>query len=227
MAGYSRRTVTTYRSQFVRQDQGRLRWAISMTLWFTAALWVILFLLQVSGVPLRYFAIYPGRVGGLFGILTAPLVHGGYTHLLANSITLVVLGSALLYGYPRAAKIVVPVVYLGTGLLVWVFARPAYHLGASGLSFGIFFFVLIIGALRRDRLAVALSMAVFFLYSGMIWGVLPNEPQISFESHIFGALIGSALAFILKNKDPLPPQLPYDWEGEDDDDDGDWERFTK
>ena len=196
-----------------------------MTLWFTASLWVILFLLQVSGVPLHYFAIYPGRVGGLFGILTAPLVHGGYIHLLANSITLVVLGSALLYGYPRSAKIVVPVVYLGTGLLVWLFARPAYHLGASGLSFGIFFFVLIIGALRRDRLAVALSMAVFFLYSGMIWGVLPNDPHISFESHIFGALIGSALAFLLKNKDPRPPQLHYDWEGEDDD--AEWERFTK
>ncbi|MCK5662394.1 MAG: rhomboid family intramembrane serine protease, partial [Thiotrichaceae bacterium] len=92
------------------------------------------------------------------------------------------------------------------------------HIGASGLTFGFMFFVFAIGAIRWDRRASVLSMLVFFLYGGMIWGIFPSKPDISFESHFFGAVIGIVLAILLRNYDPHSPEKKYSWEDEDDDD---------
>jgi membrane associated rhomboid family serine protease len=146
------------------------------------------------------------------------LIHSSFSHLFANTLPLLILGTTLLYGYPKSARIVIPAVYLGTGLGVWLFARDAYHIGASGLTFGFMFFVFTVGALRWDRRAIALSMIVFFLYGSMIWGVLPGRPGISFESHLFGALIGLSLAIILRNYDPHSAVKKYSWEEEADSD---------
>ncbi|MCP4288012.1 MAG: rhomboid family intramembrane serine protease, partial [Gammaproteobacteria bacterium] len=153
----------------------------------------------------------------------APFIHASFAHLFANTAPIVVLGTMLLYGYPRAAKVLLPVVYLGGGSAVWLFAREAYHIGASGLAFGMLFFVLVIGVLRWDRRAIALSLVVFFLYGGMVWGILPQSQEISFESHLAGAVIGTVLAFLLRRRDPEPARKQYSWEREDaQDDDYDW-----
>jgi membrane associated rhomboid family serine protease len=214
-------------SDHIQQDQRRLRAAITLTAWFVATLWAIRLLEDLSGLDLGSLGILPRHLSGLVGVFTAPLIHASYAHLLTNTPVLLVLGSALLYGYPRSALVLLPAVYFGSGTAVWLFARPAYHIGASGLAFGIFFFVITVGALRRDRLAIALCMVALFLYGSMIWGILPGRPQTSFESHFFGAVIGLVLAFVLKDHDPKPPEKTYDWEGEDQDSDTDWERFTK
>lgn len=211
----------------IEQDRRRLRTAIKFSLLFVALLWMIRLVEDLFGLDLGRFGILPRHSSGLIGILTAPLVHASYTHLLTNTPVLLVLGSVVLYGYPRSARVLLPAVYLGSGAAVWLFGRPAYHIGASGLAFGIFFFVITTGALRRDRMAIALSMVVLFLYGGMIWGIVPGRPQTSFESHLFGAVIGLVLAFMLKNRDPRPPEKTYDWEGGDADADADWERFTR
>jgi len=108
------------------------------------------------------FGIRPTQVDGLYGVMLAPLIHGSWSHLASNSVALLVLETAPLFGYPRSAKIVLPILYLGTGLCVWFFARPVTHYGASGLTFGMMFFVFTIGAIRWDRQAIALSMLVFF-----------------------------------------------------------------
>jgi membrane associated rhomboid family serine protease len=85
------------------------------------------------------------------------------------------------------------------------------------------FFVLTIGVLRWERRAIALSLVVFFLYGGMIWGILPEAPDISFESHLSGALIGIVLAILLRHLDPEPPRKQYSWENEEEEaDDHDW-----
>ena len=141
--------------------------------------------------------------------------HDSFAHLFANTAPLLVLGTALLYGYPKSSRIVLPAVYFGTGLAVWLFARPAIHIGVSGLTFGLMFFIFVIGILRWEQRAITLSMIVFFLYGGMIWGIFPTRPDISFESHFFGALIGSVLAVLLRNHDPRPPEKHYSWEDEE------------
>ncbi len=181
---------------------------------FAALLWIIKTVEVVFNLELVPYGVYPLRPGGLTGILTGPLIHGSWSHLTANTLPIIVLGTALLYGYPRSAKTVLATVYLGSGLGVWLFAREAYHIGASGLTFGVMFFLFVIGALRWDKRAIVLSMIVFLLYGGMIWGIFPSDPGISFESHFFGAVIGVALAFVLKNRDPAPVEKTYSWEDE-------------
>jgi len=192
----------------------RLRRCFFLVLSFVILLWLIK--LVESGLSLRLvrLGIYPGTLRGLGGILWAPLIHGSFSHVFANTAPLIVLGTALLYGYPRAARIALPVIYLGSGLGVWLFARSAYHIGASGLTFGMMFFVFTIGALRWDKRAIALSLIVFFLYGSMIWGIFPTAPDISFEYHFFGAILGVCLAALLKDRDPAPPEKKYSWEEE-------------
>ncbi|MDZ7839598.1 MAG: rhomboid family intramembrane serine protease [Gammaproteobacteria bacterium] len=193
----------------------RLKRAVIAAALFTALIWVI----QIAGTMMAWrlelLGVRPGALAGLHGVLTAPLVHGSFIHLLANTPPLLVLGPAMLYGFPRAARLALPVIWLGSGLGVWLFAREAIHLGASGLTYGMLFFVFLIGVLRRDRPSMALAMIVFFLYGGMIWGVLPLKPGISFEYHLFGALAGIVAAIGLRRRDPLPTRRVYDWETDD------------
>ncbi|MGB5300035.1 MAG: rhomboid family intramembrane serine protease [Thiogranum sp.] len=200
----------------LKNDNTRLRRSFVLVALFALILWVIKLIEIILGLDFVHYGVYPLRVSGLTGIMMAPLIHGSLSHLFSNTAPLIILGTALLYGYPRSAIIVVPVLYLGTGLGVWLFARSAYHIGASGVTFGIMFFVFTIGVLRWDKRAIILSMIVFFLYGSMIWGIFPTRPGVSFESHFFGAAIGVALAMLLKNHDPAPPPKKYSWEDESD-----------
>ncbi len=196
------------------EDGPNLKRAFLVSVGMVALLWLIWMADVVFGLQSVRFGVYPRDIYGLSGILFAPLIHGSAAHLAANTPSLLVLCTTLLYGYPRAARIVLPVLYLGSGLGVWLFARESFHIGASGLTHGVMFFIFVIGILRRDRPAIALSLIVFFLFGGMIWSILPQQPQISFESHFFGAVIGVALAVILRNRDPKRPEKRYDWEDE-------------
>jgi membrane associated rhomboid family serine protease len=200
----------------VRSDARRLRRCFQATLAFAALLWVIKLLELAMHLDLARFGVYPGTLPGLAGIVFAPLIHGSVTHLFSNTLPIVVLGTAVLYGYPRSAKLVIPAVYFGTGIGVWLFGRSAWHIGASGLTFGLMFFVFTIGVLRWDTRSIALALVVFLLYGGMIWGIFPGDPSVSFESHLAGALIGIALAVLLRNRDPAPPRKRYSWEDEKD-----------
>jgi membrane associated rhomboid family serine protease len=206
-------------NRHVTTDTRRLRIAFSAALSFTLLLWVVELTEYMSGLDFTHFGIYPRRASGLAGVLLAPFIHGSFKHLFANTAPIIVIGTLLLYTYPRAAKILLPVVYLAGGVTVWLFARQAYHIGASGITFGMMFFVLTIGVLRWERRSIAIALVVFFLYGGMIWGVLPAAPEISFESHLSGALIGVVLAFLLRHRDTESPRKQYSWEREEDEDD--------
>ena len=132
----------------------------------------------------------------------------------------------MLYGYPRAARIAVPSIYVGSGLGVWLFGRASYHIGASGLAHGMMFFVFVMGILRWDRQAIALALLVFFLYGGMVWTILPQGPTISYEAHLSGAVLGTVLAFVLRNRDPRPADKRYSWEDEGGSDDEPWDPWN-
>ncbi|UCH40326.1 MAG: rhomboid family intramembrane serine protease [Gammaproteobacteria bacterium] len=197
--------------------------AFSIAVSFTLFLWLVRLVEYFGGFDFALLGIYPRQASGLAGILFAPFIHGSFAHLFANTAPIVVIGTMLLYGYPRAARVLLPTIYLGGGILVWLFAREAFHIGASGIVFGMLFFILMIGILRWDRRAIALSMVLFLLYGGMIWGILPESREVSFESHLGGALVGLVSAFLLRHRDPEPRRKQYSWEREDTgDDDYDW-----
>ena len=195
--------------------RANFRLAIKITLGFVALIWFVQLLNWGLDLGLERFGIRPRQLGGLPGILLAPLLHGGFSHLFANSLPLLVLGTVMLHLYPNSALKVIPAVYLGPGIAVWLFARASIHLGASGLIYGLVTYIFVAGLIRRDRRAIAASLLVCFLYGALAWGVLPIQPGVSWETHLAAALIGLALAIALRRLD-IPPRKHYDWEDEKD-----------
>ncbi|MBY5920527.1 rhomboid family intramembrane serine protease [Ferrimonas balearica] len=209
-------------AQSGRRDE-RLQQSMLAIGLFLALLWAIKGIEWVSGADLSVLGVRPGQPDGLWGILFGPLIHGSVTHLAANSVGVLVLGTALFYGYPNSRWKVVALIWIGSGIGVWLFARPSTHYGASGVTHGLFFFLFLVSLLRRDKRSIALMMIAFFLFGGMIYSVFPREPGISYESHFAGAVAGIAAALLWWRNDPMPPVKRYDWEGEaeaepDDDD---------
>lgn len=196
------------------RSRANFRLALKVSLLLLAALWAIFIVDALFGLNLRRFGLRPGSVPGLIGVVTAPLLHGGAGHLFSNSVPLVISMTAALFLYPNASVRVIPMIWLGSGLLGWIIGRPSYHYGASGLVYGLLAFVFVSGVLRRDMRSVAVSLMVWFLYGTMVWGVLPIRPHMSWELHLSGAVIGVIAAFWYRRWD-LPPMVRYDWEEDD------------
>jgi membrane associated rhomboid family serine protease len=189
--------------------------AAKLSLGFVGLLWLIPLL--GWGLELERFGVRPRQWIGLPGILVAPLLHDGFLHLIANSVPLLVLGTAMLQLYPTAAFRVLPAIYFGPGIAVWLFARDGVHVGASGLVYGLVSYIFVAGLIRRDRRAIAASLLVAFMYGTLVWGVLPIRTGVSWETHLAAALIGTLMAIALRNAD-LPPRIHYGWEAETDGD---------
>ncbi len=199
--------------------RARLRLAFRIAAGFVALLWLIFALEVALDIDPALSGIRPRRWDGLPGIVFAPLVHASFAHLVSNTLPLLVLGTALLFLYPRSALRAVPTIYLGTGIAVWVFGRDSVHFGASGLVYGFVAFVLVAGLLRRDRRAVAASLLVFFMYGSLAWGLSPTQEGVSWETHLAATVIGLVLAIALRRLD-VAPRKRYTWEGEAQPEDG-------
>jgi membrane associated rhomboid family serine protease len=188
--------------------------ALRITLWLVGLLWLILIIDDVLGLGLIRFGLRPRQLQGLAGIFTAPLLHGGAEHLFSNTLPLIVSLTTILYLYPRAAIRVIPIIWIGSGLMGWMIGRPSLHFGASGFVYGLLAYVFISGILRLDMRSVAVSVMVWFLYGSMIWGVLPIRPNMSWELHLSGAILGVALAIAYRRWDVTPVKR-YAWEDDD------------
>ena len=152
------------------------------------------------------WGLLPRTWSGLRGILTMPLIHGDVEHLLANSFGLLFLGLGLPMFYPKVTGRVVLAGIFMSGAGVWLFARPAYHIGASALIYCLSSFIFFSGLFRRDRKSIGGALVVSFLFGASVWGVLPLEKGISWEGHLCGALTGILLAWRYRKIDlPLRP----------------------
>lgn len=161
-------------------------------------LWSIHIISWVTGYSFAHYGIYPREVYGLLGILTAPLVHGDFQHLFSNSFPFFVLTGLIHYFYKRVAIPSFALIYILTGFTVWMFARPVYHIGASGVVYGLISFILFSGIFRRNMKSIALALSITVLYSGYFYGLVPLKEGVSWESHLFGALVGILIAYIFK-----------------------------
>lgn len=197
-----------------RADLRRLRAALAASVAF-AVLLLVMFVAQ-GAFDWRLFAVAPGSVAGLVGVLSAPLLHGSPAHLIANAASVLLLGTLAGGVYPRATVRALPLLWIGSGLGAWLLGEPGgHHLGASGLTHGLMFLVFSLGLLRRDRPAIAAGMIAFFLYGGMLLTVLPQEPGVSWQSHLGGAVAGVLSAFLFRRSDPQAPRRKYSWELEE------------
>lgn len=201
----------------LKRDRRRFETAIFWGALFVAVLWLVALGEWAAGTQFSALGLAPRDALGLIGILGAPLVHGSISHLLANTLPTFVLVALGMYAVPRATIKAIPLIWILSGAIVWVFGRESLHIGASGLTHGLMSFLFLLGALRRDRVTLAISLVVFFLYGSMIYGFLPREAGISFEYHGAGLLAGVLAAMRYRGLDPAPPERRYSWEDEPED----------
>ena len=164
-------------------------------------MWAAFYAEFMWGWPLHYFGIRPRNPMGIIGIFSAPMLHGDLNHLISNTVPLLFLGTVLFFFYERIAGIIFFRAYFWTNLLVWLFGRQdSNHIGASGLVYGLAFFLIFFGIFRRDFTSILISVVVITMYGGVMYGVLPTDPLISWEAHLGGALVGVYTAVELSKK---------------------------
>jgi len=188
---------------------------------FLILIWLVKIIEIVFDLDLIYFGLFPLKWSGLAGILTAPLIHADLRHLFDNSVPVFMLSLAVFYFYRPVAFNVFFFTWIISGILVWIGGRPAYHIGASGLIYGFASFLFFSGIIRNSINLLAISLLVVFLYGSLVWGILPFDYKISWESHLFGSLTGLFLALAYRHYGPPPPKEISDENDENEDEDDD------
>ena len=186
------------------QDEKRLLFASAIipTI-LVAIMWLVKIVEVLFHLDFSFLGIKPISLEGLPGIILFHFIHGDWQHLFANTIPILVLGSALYYFYRPIANKILLILIFSTGLLTWCGARGGIHIGASGLVYGLTFFLMPSGFIRRDKKLIIISLIVVFLYGSLVWGLYPKyaiENNISWEGHLSGFVMGIVLAFFYKNE---------------------------
>jgi membrane associated rhomboid family serine protease len=156
-------------------------------------IWVVELVNLLLGHRLNLFGIHPRTVAGLPGIVLSPFLHTGIGHVLLNTIPLVILGWLVILRGPRVFLEVSLLIIVVSGVGVWLFGRSAYHVGASGLIFGYFGYLVARGWYERSLSSILIALVTIVLYGGILLGVLPFRAGVSWEAHLFG-LLGGILA---------------------------------
>lgn len=171
---------------------------------FVVLLWLIHLYQAFMQVSFVDYSLYPRTAHGLIGIFTFSLLHADFEHLFGNTIPLLVLGFILWSNYREIAGKIFWLVYFSDGILLWCFGRDSFHLGASGVVYGLAFFLFFSGFIRKIPRLTMVSFLLIFLYGSMVWGIFPFDPEVSWEGHLYGALSGVIFAFVFRNQGPQP-----------------------
>lgn len=183
-------------------------------------MWMVRIIELLFDLDLSDFGIYPLTVRGLPGILFSPFIHADFNHLINNSVSFFLLGTALFFFYSELALKVFGWTYFLTGTFVWLAGREAWHIGASGLIYGLASFLFFSGVIRKYYRLAALSLLIVFIYGSMIWGLFPGVyKNVSWESHMLGFFSGIILAVVYRKQGPQPPV--YEWMDEEDEENDD------
>jgi len=183
---------------------------------FLLLLWLVWFVEIMLDLDFAKYGLFPRRISGLKGILFAPLIHANIKHLFDNSVPMLVLMTALFYFYPDLSLRIFLWNYLMVGIWVWVGGREAYHIGASGLVYGLASFLFFSGVFRNYIRLMAVSLLAVFLYGSLVWGIFPIKDGISWESHLLGGIAGLTLAIYYRKSGPQKPE--HHWDDEDQED---------
>ncbi len=210
----------------IKTDKKRLFSSLYLSTIVIVILWIVKLVEVVFQVSFAEYGLYPLKAYGLIGIITAPLIHGDFEHLAANSLSMFMLTWMLFYFYRQIAPKVFLLTWVLTGLWVWLMARSSFHIGASGLVYGLAAFLFVSGLIRRNPRLMVLTLVVAFLYGSMVWGVFPEffpERNISWESHLMGFVAGTVLAIFFRKEGPGRKIYQWEWDELEEDEDGNGE----
>lgn len=222
MSLLSRYYPGNYSEEQYQTDKHVGTYALFVSLVFVVILWLIKLVEYEFSFNFAFRGILPRDQKGLQGILFSPLVHGDFAHLMANTFPLVVLIFSLFFFYRKSPYLIFLLIYLFSGIFVWLGGREALHIGASGLIYGLAAFLFLSGVLSHNIRLLTISLVVAFFYGGLFWGIFPIKPEISWESHLWGGISGFCLAFFFRHQAPSLP-VEQEWDGDDDDDPDDLE----
>ena len=208
--------MNPYLSSSKKEEKWEIITAFVYPLVFVALLWVVYFIGNAIEFDLALLGVHPLDAKGLIGILTAPLIHLDLDHIFGNSLSFLVIGFGLCFLYKRRAVPVFFFIYIASGLWGWFLARSGYHIGASGLVYGMFFFLVTSALIKREKRTMAFAMLITFLYGAIVWGFFPvffPGKNISWEIHTTGAISGIIAAFYFR-KDGPQKEIPQEDEEE-------------
>jgi membrane associated rhomboid family serine protease len=181
-------------------------------------MWVVFLAELTTDLPIISLGVKPHAWSQWYGLIFMPLIHDNtdFGHILNNSFPVFVLLAALIYYYREVALQVFSLVWFMSGLTIWLFAAPTggYHIGMSGVIYGLFGFLFISGFFRNYRPLQVISLGVALFYGSMIWGIFPQETKVSWEGHFAGFLTGCVLAIIYRKLGPVRPKYTYEIEKE-------------
>lgn len=202
----------------IKEERNQLLRSFIVPIGFVVIIWLVKCVEEAFRLDFSFLGIKPLQTDGIPGIFLFHFLHGSWSHLCANTLPIIVLGACLYYFYKPIATKIWLLLMFSTGLLTWCGARGGIHIGASALIYGLAFFLMLSGFIRRNRNLVIVSLLVVFLYGSLIWGIYPKyaiENHISWEGHLSGFIMGIALAFVYRKEGP---QREKDDENEDDND---------
>ena len=184
--------------------------AAALTGGFVVVLWILEIFDAASGHPLDGYGVQPRSEDGLVGVVLAPMLHFGFDHLVSNTVPVLVLGFLTLATGIARGLLATAIIWVTGGLGVWLFAQPgSNHAGASVLIFGWIVFLIVRGFLNRRTTEILIGVAVFLLYSGALLGVLPGQPGVSWQGHLFGAVGGFVAARLLTTRARSESSVTY------------------
>jgi membrane associated rhomboid family serine protease len=204
----------------------RIRLAVIPALVMVVLVWMAFLVdhTRIASFNFSLLGIYPRQLRGVPGIFLSPFVHGSFSHLISNTVPLLVLISLLFYFYSQIAPMTFASLWSLSGLFTWLTGREAFHIGASGLIFALLFFLFFSGLFRKHVPLIAVSMVVTFIYGSSLWSIFPIAEYIdislSWEAHLSGAAVGLIVAFSLRKRGPQkPPSFSDEEEEEEEEDD--------
>ena len=206
----------------MRIESKQLLYALFFPLVFIILLWIIHIFQWELHANWSSFGIYPRVIQGLTGIISSPLIHANFKHLFSNTVPLFILGWCLFYFYKDLGYLVFPGIWIGTGIITWCIGRESWHIGVSGLIYGMSFFLFFSGIFRKYIPLLAISLLVVFLYGSIVFNMLPVselvDSSVSWEGHLSGGVTGLLAAVIFRNDGPQKPEEPFEEESEEEED---------
>ena len=180
----------------------RFKYSLIFSILFILILWIVKFFEFSLDISFAKYGVYPLKFEKLPGIILMPLIHGDFKHLISNSIPLLIFLTGLFYFYKKHAWLIFSIIYILTGILIWLTARESYHIGASGVVYGLASFHFFTGVLSKRKEFIAISLVIVFFYGSMIWGIFPSTTgeNVSWEGHLMGFIVGVLLSLFYYQK---------------------------